>query len=396
MTQIPVRRALISVYDKAGLLDLARGLHEAGVQLVSTGSTATTIAEADIPVIPVAEVTGFPEILGGRVKTLHPHVHAGLLADQGNPEHLATIGELGIETFQLVVANLYPFRETVAAGAGAGRDRRADRHRRSGHGARGGQEPRIGGDRGGSGQLRRRAHRGCQRWVRPAGPAAAGRPGVRAHRRLRRGGGELVRRAVDAGRGGSGHRARRCDGLPALRRHGTGAGRGAAVRGEPAPARRAVHPAGCAARHRAGGSAARQGDELQQLRRRRRRVPGRVRLRRAVRGDHQARQPVRHRHRRRHRRGAPQGTRLRSGLGVRRGDRLQSAGQPGTGRAGQGHLHRGGARAGLRRRCPGSADRQQEPAIAGDSRPPTARHRAAADLRRPAAAGRRRGGSAGR
>jgi phosphoribosylaminoimidazolecarboxamide formyltransferase / IMP cyclohydrolase len=117
MTQIPVRRALISVYDKAGLLDLARGLHEAGVQLVSTGSTATAIAEAGVPVVPVAEVTGFPEILGGRVKTLHPHVHAGLLADQGNPEHLATIGELGIEAFQLVVANLYPFRETVAAGA---------------------------------------------------------------------------------------------------------------------------------------------------------------------------------------------------------------------------------------------------------------------------------------
>jgi phosphoribosylaminoimidazolecarboxamide formyltransferase/IMP cyclohydrolase len=117
MTQIPVRRALISVYDKTGLLELARGLHEAGVQIVSTGSTAAVIAEAAIPVVPVAEVTGFPEILGGRVKTLHPHVHAGLLADQGNPEHLATIDELGIEAFQLVVANLYPFRETVAAGA---------------------------------------------------------------------------------------------------------------------------------------------------------------------------------------------------------------------------------------------------------------------------------------
>ncbi len=117
MTQIPVRRVLISVYDKTGLLELARGLHEAGAQIVSTGSTAGVLAEAGIPVVPVAEVTGFPEILGGRVKTLHPHVHAGLLADQGNPEHLATISELGIETFQLVVANLYPFRETVAAGA---------------------------------------------------------------------------------------------------------------------------------------------------------------------------------------------------------------------------------------------------------------------------------------
>src|SRR4051794_28709452 len=119
MTQIPVRRALISVYDKTGLLELARGLQEAGVQIVSTGSTAGTIAEAGIPVTQVAELTGFPEILGGRVKTLHPHVHAGLLADQGNAEHLATIGELGIQAFQLVVANLYPFRETVAAGASA-------------------------------------------------------------------------------------------------------------------------------------------------------------------------------------------------------------------------------------------------------------------------------------
>ncbi|HTZ43908.1 MAG TPA: bifunctional phosphoribosylaminoimidazolecarboxamide formyltransferase/IMP cyclohydrolase [Jatrophihabitans sp.] len=117
MTQIPVRRALISVYDKTGLLELARGLHEAGVEIVSTGSTASGIAGAGIPVTAVADVTGFPEILGGRVKTLHPHVHAGLLADQGNPEHLATVGDLGIETFQLVVVNLYPFRETVASGA---------------------------------------------------------------------------------------------------------------------------------------------------------------------------------------------------------------------------------------------------------------------------------------
>jgi len=119
MTQIPVRRALISVYDKTGLVELARGLHEAGVELVSTGSTAATIAEAGIPVVQVSDVTGFPEILGGRVKTLHPHVHAGLLADQGNPEHLSTVQELGIETFQLVVSNLYPFRETVASGASA-------------------------------------------------------------------------------------------------------------------------------------------------------------------------------------------------------------------------------------------------------------------------------------
>jgi phosphoribosylaminoimidazolecarboxamide formyltransferase/IMP cyclohydrolase len=117
MTKIVVRRALISVYDKSGLDDLARGLHEAGVEIVSTGSTAARIRDLGVPVTPVDEVTGFPEILGGRVKTLHPHVHAGLLADQNDPEHLATIDELGIAPFQLLVSNLYPFRETVASGA---------------------------------------------------------------------------------------------------------------------------------------------------------------------------------------------------------------------------------------------------------------------------------------
>ena len=84
---------------------------------MSTGSTAARIRDLGVPVTPVDEVTGFPEILGGRVKTLHPHVHAGLLADQNDPEHLATIDELGIAPFQLLVSNLYPFRETVASGA---------------------------------------------------------------------------------------------------------------------------------------------------------------------------------------------------------------------------------------------------------------------------------------
>jgi phosphoribosylaminoimidazolecarboxamide formyltransferase/IMP cyclohydrolase len=116
-TRIAVRRALISVYDKTGLEDLARGLHDAGVEIVSTGSTAARIRELGVPVTPVDEVTGFPEILGGRVKTLHPHVHAGLLADQNDPSHVETITELGIAPFQLLVANLYPFAETVASGA---------------------------------------------------------------------------------------------------------------------------------------------------------------------------------------------------------------------------------------------------------------------------------------
>ncbi|MGK2904506.1 MAG: bifunctional phosphoribosylaminoimidazolecarboxamide formyltransferase/IMP cyclohydrolase [Mycobacterium sp.] len=113
----PIRRALISVYDKTGLAELARGLHDAGVSIVSTGSTAKTIAGAGVPVTPVEDVTGFPEVLDGRVKTLHPKVHAGLLADLRKPEHEAALTELGIAPFELVVVNLYPFSETVSSGA---------------------------------------------------------------------------------------------------------------------------------------------------------------------------------------------------------------------------------------------------------------------------------------
>ncbi|MFE1249235.1 bifunctional phosphoribosylaminoimidazolecarboxamide formyltransferase/IMP cyclohydrolase [Streptomyces sp. NPDC058735] len=113
----PLRRALVSVYDKTGLEDLARGLHEAGVELVSTGSTAAKIAAAGVPVTKVEELTGFPECLDGRVKTLHPRVHAGILADLRLEDHRRQLAELGVEPFDLVVVNLYPFRETVASGA---------------------------------------------------------------------------------------------------------------------------------------------------------------------------------------------------------------------------------------------------------------------------------------
>ncbi|MGW0138801.1 bifunctional phosphoribosylaminoimidazolecarboxamide formyltransferase/IMP cyclohydrolase [Streptomyces calvus] len=112
-----IRRALVSVYDKTGLEDLARGLHGAGVELVSTGSTAAKIAAAGVPVTKVEELTGFPECLDGRVKTLHPKVHAGILADLRLEDHRNQLTELGVEPFDLVVVNLYPFRETVASGA---------------------------------------------------------------------------------------------------------------------------------------------------------------------------------------------------------------------------------------------------------------------------------------
>jgi phosphoribosylaminoimidazolecarboxamide formyltransferase/IMP cyclohydrolase len=116
-TKRPIRRALVSVYDKTGLEELARGLHEAGVELVSTGSTASKIAAAGVPVTKVEELTGFPECLDGRVKTLHPKVHAGILADLRLDSHRRQLAELGVEPFDLVVVNLYPFRETVASGA---------------------------------------------------------------------------------------------------------------------------------------------------------------------------------------------------------------------------------------------------------------------------------------
>ncbi|HEV7932920.1 MAG TPA: bifunctional phosphoribosylaminoimidazolecarboxamide formyltransferase/IMP cyclohydrolase [Actinomadura sp.] len=115
--RVPVRRALISVYDKTGLEELAKGLHEAGVEIVSTGSTAARIAAAGVPVMKVEKLTGFPECLGGRVKTLHPKVHAGLLADRRKTDHLQQLEDLGVEPFDLAVVNLYPFSETVASGA---------------------------------------------------------------------------------------------------------------------------------------------------------------------------------------------------------------------------------------------------------------------------------------
>ncbi len=117
MTVRPIRRALVSVHDKTGLLELGRGLAAAGVEIVSTGSTAAALAAAGVPVTPVAAVTGFPERLDGRVKTLHPAIHAGILADSRRPEHRAQLAELGIAPFELVVGNLYPFRQTAASGA---------------------------------------------------------------------------------------------------------------------------------------------------------------------------------------------------------------------------------------------------------------------------------------
>ena len=114
----PIRRALVSVYDKTRLIEVGSALNAAGVEILSTGSTAKNLADAGIPVTEVSQYTAFPEIMGGRVKTLHPRIHSGILADQNNPEHLAAIADLDIAPFDLVIINLYPFAETIASGAG--------------------------------------------------------------------------------------------------------------------------------------------------------------------------------------------------------------------------------------------------------------------------------------
>jgi len=115
--RVPIRRALVAVSDKTGLVELARALADAGVEIVSTGGTSKAIADAGLPVTQIGELTGFPEHLDGRVRTLHPKVHSGLLADLRLESHEKELAQFGIEPFELVVVNLYPFAETVASGA---------------------------------------------------------------------------------------------------------------------------------------------------------------------------------------------------------------------------------------------------------------------------------------
>ncbi len=114
---LPARRALISVFDKRGLEDFARALSEMGIEILSTGGTRRKLEEAGIPVTPVSQITGHPELLGGRVKTLHPEIHAGILADRSRAGHLTELQDHGIQPIDLVVVNLYPFQETAASDA---------------------------------------------------------------------------------------------------------------------------------------------------------------------------------------------------------------------------------------------------------------------------------------
>ena len=142
MSQIPVRRALISVSDKGGLLELGRALVALGAEILSTGGSAKALREGGVPVTEVSEHTGFPEILDGRVKTLVPQIHGGILGRRDLPEHVRQMEEHHIAPIDLVCVNLYPFEATVASGAWAGGLRREHRHRGARADPGGGEECR--------------------------------------------------------------------------------------------------------------------------------------------------------------------------------------------------------------------------------------------------------------
>ena len=117
MNRKKISRALVSVYDKTGLVELGKSLEKHGIEILSTGSTAKVLRDAGVKVIAVEDHTGFPEMLGGRVKTLHPRIHGGILVDQSNPNHLQELADADIAPFDLIVINLYPFTQTIASGA---------------------------------------------------------------------------------------------------------------------------------------------------------------------------------------------------------------------------------------------------------------------------------------
>ena len=186
MTDVKIARALLSVSDKTGLVELGQALARHGVELVSTGGTAKALREAGLEVRDISDLTGFPEMMDGRVKTLHPKVHGGLLAVRDDPAHAAAMAEHGIGAIDLVVVNLYPFAADRGEGRRAARDHREYRHRRPLDGPLGGQEPRLCRDRHRPGRLCR-ADRGARRERRhdvARFPQAARRQGLRRDRHL--------------------------------------------------------------------------------------------------------------------------------------------------------------------------------------------------------------------
>ena len=362
MTDQPRRisRALISVSDKSGLVELARALAQHGVELVSTGGTRKALADAGLKVLDVSELTGFPEMMDGRVKTLHPKVHGGLLAIRENKDHADAMQTHGIRPIDLLVVNLYPFEATAAKGAdfdtcienidigGPAMIRAAAKNH---------ADVTVVVDPSDYAPLlaeleaaRRRDHAGAAEEAR--------RQGLCAHRRLRRRHRQLVRRAT--GRSG----ARLSRGRRAARR-------AAALRREPASIGGVLSHARAARRRRHRAAAAGQAAFLQQLQRHRRGL----RVRRRVRSqahrrlrDRQARQPVRGGGRREPHRRLPQGARLRPGVGVRRHRGAQPDARRRGGARDHRDLHRGDHRAGRQRGSDRHRRRQEEPAPAAGRR----------------------------
>ncbi len=365
----PIRRALVSVYDKTGLEELARGLHAAGVQLVSTGSTAKRIADAGVPVTPVEELTGFPECLDGRVKTLHPRVHAGILADQRLAAHREQLGELGVEPFELVVVNLYPFADTVASGASD--DACVEQI-----------------DIGGPSMVRAAAknHPSVAVVVNPdrygevLAAAEEGGFDLAARKRLA---GEAFQHtaAYDVAVAGwfSGY-ADAAESADAGSGAATGTAGGGGRENDPFPSFHGVthqrknvlrygeNPHQPAALYTSGDGGLAEAEQLHGKEMSYNNYVDTDAARRAA-YDHtdpcvavikHTTPPLRHRGGRGRRRGAPQGARLRPAVRVRRRDRREPAGVAGAGRAGRGDLHRGRRRPRLRGRGTGGALPQEE------------------------------------
>ena len=347
-----VSRALLSVSDKTGLVDFARALAGHGVELVSTGGTAKALAAAGLAVRDVSDLTGFPEMMDGRVKTLHPKVHGGLLAIRANAEHARAMAAHGIAAIDLLVVNLYPFEDTVARGARLRRLRREHRHRRPGDDPRRRQEPRR--------RRRRRRARRLRGASLPSSPPMAARRRSRCASasppRPMRAPRPMTRRSP------TGSPTVLDDAAPDFRAFGGRLGAGAALRREPAPERRVLSHAGRRARRRDRAAGAGQGALLQQPQRHRRglRVRRRVRSRASARpapssstptpaasptGDDLARR-------------LSQGARLRSGLRLRRHRRAQPPARRRGGARDHRHLHRGDHRA--RRERGGDRDRRRQ------------------------------------
>ncbi len=378
MTRIAIKRALISVYDKTGLEELAAGLHRPASRSSPPASTAARIAAAGVPVTQVEKLTGFPECLDGRVKTLHPQ---GARRAAGRPAASPTtsqqLEELDIEPFDLVVVNLYPFQRDRRLRRGAG----ASASSRSTSAAPRWSAPRPRTTASVAVVVDPAAYADVLAAVAAAASTSVERQRLAAAAYAHTASYDAAVASWFASVYAADERRQR---LPAYIGAAWDRAGGAALRREPAPARRALHLRR-SGRPGRGRAAARQGDVLQQLRRRRRRTPRRVRLRRAVRGDHQARQPVRHRGRRRRRRGAPQGARLRPRVGVRRRHRRQPRRHRRTWRAQIADIFTEVLVApGVRRRRAGAADGQEEPPAAGLPGGAGRRRGVPADRRRPA------------